>query len=103
MRLRKVGLASLMLVLFLFPGCKKSPQGAFRTIRFIDLLGTGNILQSPFKKQADKQSRAFLEPLKSAPLPGLASPENPYNLKKKLDLGTCEIETLFAPPKSKYV
>jgi arylsulfatase A-like enzyme len=98
----KVGYLSLALALVFLTGCKSSPKNGFQTVRFIDLLRSENISQSPFGRPAGKQPSPFLEPLKSSPLLGLSPDENPYNLKKKLDLGISVLDILFSPPKSKY-
>ncbi len=99
---KKFRYLSLALALVFLTGCKSGQQNDFQTIRLMDLLQAGNISQSPFAKTAGELPSPFLEPLRSNPLPGLSPDENPYNLKRKLDLGTSVMDILFSPPRSKY-
>jgi arylsulfatase A-like enzyme len=98
-----------LLVVSLVPafacGPKKEPAGL---IRFIDVLGRDNILQSPFQDPAEDpelfkerhpylQAAAGREVLRDEGI-GL----NPLLLKKKMKIGPVEINTVLAPPASRF-
>jgi len=83
-------------------GCKKEPATNFKLYRFIDHLQLENIRSSPFLNKGPKFSSELFSPVKSYSLLDLGAGENPYGLKRKMDLGIVEINTLFAPPKSEY-
>lgn len=89
-------------ILLLGFACKKEPKSEFRAIRLIDRLAKQNIAASPFLDAKGYPRVDLLTPLESLPLEDLGAGENPYGLKRKLDLEDVEIDILFAPPQSEY-
>jgi len=99
---RKTTWIFIIVSLLLLSHCQEKGGSGFRTIRLIDLLGRENIRRSPFLRWENEGLRAFLTPLKAAPLSDYGSGENPFLIKKKLDTGPAEVDILFSPPRSEY-
>lgn len=80
----------------------------FSVYRFIDNLTEDNILLSPFAEMAkDPEGFKELNPVlyeiaDKSPLMDSGSGKNPLLLKKKLKIGTVDINTLLAPPNSHF-
>jgi len=80
----------------------------FSVYRFIDHLSEDNILLSPFNDMVEDPEgfKAFNPVLHAiadeSPLLDSGSGKNPLLLKKKLKIGTVDINTLMAPPNSQY-
>lgn len=90
----------LLFALLPLMNCRQAEKGNFQTVRFIDLLKKESILRSPFLRGGDS-TIPHLYP-RSAPLADWGSGDNPFNLKRKLDLGTVVLDILFSPPRSEY-
>ncbi len=96
-------LASLVLLSF---GCSRPKRETL--IRFVDRLEAPNVDQSPLIRAAsDPESFKKSFPRVASfsnkfPLRDAGTGVNPYLIKKKVKAGPIEINTLFAPPKSRY-
>lgn len=90
---------SLPLVFLWF--CGKSVQEEFRAVRLSDILRSSDIRETPFSMEELAADELF-NPVQAYPLDYPRPFENPFGLKKKLDLGVMEIDILFAPPRSEY-
>ena len=99
--LRKI-IQPIILLFLLFSVCSKKPIIENKIYRFIDNLQRENILISPLSLFENK-SLEFQPncPSESYPLIDLGSGDNPYGIKRKLQLKGREINILFCPPKSK--
>ncbi len=81
---------------------------AFSVYRFIDHFSEDNILLSPFQDMAaDPEGFKDMNPVlydiaDKYPLMDSGSGKNPLLLKKKMKIGTVDINTLLAPPNSHY-
>ncbi len=77
-------------------------------IRFVDRLEAASIDQSPLLKAASDPKgfeKAFPRVASFSnkfPLRDAGTGDNPYLIKKKVKAGPIEVNTLFAPPKSRY-
>jgi len=80
----------------------------FSVYRFIDHFTEGNILLSPFNDMAKNpagfkdQNPVLYDIADKYPLMDSGTGKNPLLLKKKLKIGTVDINTLLAPPNSNY-
>jgi len=97
----------LTLLLSIFPiSCTKKEE--LPLFRFIDNLDRENILLSPFLEfksdplKLKEKNPSLYEIADDSPLLDFGIDKNPFLLKKKLKIGTVEINTLFAPPTSRY-
>ena len=97
----------LTLLLTILPiNCTKKEEPS--VYRFIDHLGRENILQSPFQEFGSnplllkEKNPSLYETAGKSPLRDSGIEENPFLLKKKLKIGPVEINTLLAPPASRY-
>jgi arylsulfatase A-like enzyme len=86
----------------LAPACRvgrpPSPSGP---ARLADRLSRADIRESPLLGP-DTGALPALFPLESAPVTEAGAGENNLGLKRKLNLGSAEVDILFAPPKSEY-
>ena len=99
---KKSGVILISLSFFaLASACRKSDWNGFHTIRLMDRLREDNIRQS-FFSGLDITERERFVPISSFPLTELGIGQNPYGVKRKIDLGVVEIDMLFAPPRSEY-
>ena len=98
-----------MLILFFiiqFPSCTKKEEST--VYRFIDHFSQENILLSPYHSFASDPQRfreknpSVYEISDEYPLLDYGIGKNPFLLKKKLKIGLVEINTLLAPPTSRY-
>jgi arylsulfatase A-like enzyme len=87
--------------LLLPAACGKGRKSDFRLIRVMERLRTADIRQSPLAavKTADLD---LFAPAGSIPLNELGTGDNPYGIKRKVNLADLEMSILFAPPKSEY-
>ena len=100
MPLKKViCLVAAALALF---ACRRAPGTDFHLIRLVDLLETRNIISSPFAsgKLDPADPASFHE--KNQMLLDLGSGGNPMGLKRKLNIPGVAINTIVAPPASRY-
>jgi arylsulfatase A-like enzyme len=98
----KFGVVLLSLALLtLSSACRKADRDGFHTIRLMDRLKKENIGESYLAGLNGTERERFV-PINSIPLIELGTGENPYGVKRKIDLGIVEIDMLFAPPKSEY-
>lgn len=92
----------VLLPSFFIVACSKKPSLENKIYRFIDNLQRENIIISPLsvlEKPSYKFQAAF--PSESYPLIDLGSGDNPYGIKRKLDLKGREVNVLFCPPRSR--
>ena len=82
--------------------CRRAPGTDFHLIRFVDLLEAKNIISSPFAsgKLDPADPASFHE--KNRPVFDRGSGGNPLGLKRKLNLRSQDVNTIAAPPKSRY-
>lgn len=102
MRMRKVGFLLLVISAALMT-CTRTPKIPTRLFRLIDHLNRQNILQSPVSQitlTPQTQDRIF--PVKSYPLTDSGSGDNPYGLKRKLQMEGEERNIIFSPPGSEF-
>ncbi len=85
----------------LLAACPKGNKGDFRLIRVMDRLRTADIRQSPLAAVKTADLDRFT-PVGSIPLNELGTGDNPYGVKRKVNLADLEMSILFAPPKSEY-
>ncbi len=89
---KKIFFISIIAVAAVFSaGCRESPSSDFTLCRLIDRLGRDDIRESPYLAAGEQARNHFLSPWKSFPLSELGVGENPFNIKKKLNLGGAEI------------
>ena len=77
-------------------GCGR-PREEPSLIRIIDRIGPAGILQTPFRSP-DPDNPSLAEAAGQKPLEDLGTGENPYLIKKKLDIGPTDINALTALP-----
>jgi arylsulfatase A-like enzyme len=92
--------AILLLPLFLSVCSKESIQ-ELKIHRLIDNLTAENILLSPLlETQKESLDAQILFPVQSQPLIDQGSGENPFGIKRKIQLGGTDRNILFSPPKT---
>ena len=102
MRMRKVIFLLLVISAALLT-CTRSPERPSRLFRLIDHLNQENILQSPVSQiTLTPQTQDQVFPIKSYPLTDSGSGDNPYGLKRKLQMEAEERNIIFSPPGSKF-
>ena len=94
--------AALSALLALGPACKARPRVASGAVRLADLLKRADVRTTPLVGIAAADAAARM-PLESIPMTEAGAGENELGLKRKLNLGSVEVDILFAPPKSEYV
>ena len=93
-----------MIIGLVFPACKKDSFPEKRLFRFIDRMTMENVAQSPLAKMSGETGMSNkIYPLKSYPVADLGTGENPYGIKRKLNIRNADSNILFAPPESRYV
>ena len=88
----------------LAPACGRraaGPSSGPAAVRLADRLGRADIRESPLLGRDSNALAAFF-PMESAPVVEAGAGENGLGLKRKLNLGSAEVDILFAPPKSEY-
>lgn len=82
--------------------CRRAPGTDFHLIRFVDLLEAKNIISSPFAsgKLDPADPASFHE--KNRPVFDRGSGGNSLGLKRKLNLRSQDVNTIAAPPESRY-
>jgi arylsulfatase A-like enzyme len=94
----------LLIIGLVFPACKKDSFPEKRLFRFIDRMTMENVAQSPLAKMSGETGMSNkIYPLKSYPVADLGTGENPYGIKRKLNIRNADSNILFAPPESRYV
>ena len=94
--------AALAASFALGPACRGRRPEAPGAVRLADLLKQTGIRTSPFlgTPAADVVGRM---PIESIPATEAGAGENGLGLKRKLNLGSADVDILFAPPKSEYI
>lgn len=92
----------LIIVIGTFNGCNKVISKEVRALKLLPLLQEPNIILSPFKNNPALAIEEGFFPLKSFPLFVTEAGSNPYNLKRRLNLGPNFISIIFSPPESRY-
>jgi arylsulfatase A-like enzyme len=85
-------LASLLII----GGCGRPPEER-SLIRIIDRIGPDNVLQTPLRTP-DPKNPSLAEVSDQKPLVDRGTGENPFLIKKKLDIGPMDINALAAVP-----
>ncbi|MFW6132150.1 MAG: sulfatase-like hydrolase/transferase [Candidatus Aminicenantaceae bacterium] len=100
---KKAQSALLLLIIILSFSCSKSPIKEFQIYRFIDHFKKENIRISPLLRSPEKikLSEKFF-PSTSSALHASNEKENPFSLKRKLQLESKDLNVIFAPPESIY-
>jgi arylsulfatase A-like enzyme len=96
--------ALLLIMGLVLPVCKRAPGPEKQIFRFIDHLEEKSVVESPLMEIAGgpEESGKFY-PVKSYPVLDMGSGNNPYGIKRKLNIRSADSNILFAPPKSRYV
>ena len=94
--------AALAASFALGPACKARPRPDSGVVRLADRLKWANVRTSPLIGISPEAATARM-PLDSIPMTEAGVGENELGLKRKLNLGSAEVDILFAPPKSEYV
>lgn len=103
MRPQRIFLLFLIIGL-VFPACKKASAPEKTLFRFIDRLTIKNIAQSPLADISGETDRTKkIYPPKSYPVADLGAGDNPFGIKRKLNIRNADSNILFAPPESRYV
>ncbi len=92
----------VLLSSFFLIACPKKPSPKNKIYRLIDNLQRENIIISPLsllEKTSNEYQTAF--PSESYPLRDLGSGNNPYGIKRKLELKGREVNVLFCPPRTR--
>ena len=103
-RISQVNGRPLVLILFALsfvPACRAPRVSENDVFRFTDRLEPRGILLSPFLSAPPLSPLSY--PADSEPLAGRGVGDNPFGLKRNLDLGPVSLDILFAPPDSEYV
>lgn len=84
------------------PACgPRRPTAPPGTARLADRLSRADVRESPFLGREPAADPALF-PMESVPATEMGVGENGLGLKRKLNLGSTEVDILFAPPKSEY-
>lgn len=103
MRPQRIVLLFLIIGL-VFPACKKDSFPKKRLFRFIDRLTMENVARSPLAEMSCETGPSNkIYPFKSYPVADLGAGDNPYGIKRKLNIRNADSNILFAPPESRYV
>jgi hypothetical protein len=96
--------ALLLIMGLVLPVCKRASGPEKHIFRFIDHLEEKSVVESPLIEIAGgpEESGKFY-PVKSYPVLDMGSGNNPYGIKRKLNIRSADSNILFAPPKSRYV
>ena len=95
-----------MFLILRFSSCTKKEKSSI--YRFIDHFSQENILLSPFQslasdpQQFKEKNLSLYEIADKYPILDYGIGKNPFLLKKKLKIGLVEINSLLAPPTSRY-
>lgn len=98
----------ILILLLIIPPMSCTHKEEPSLYRLIDHLERENILISPFLEfnaenpKLKEENPSLYEIADDSPLLDFGIDQNPFLLKKKLKIGTVEINTLLAPPTSRY-
>ncbi len=101
-----IGLTLILFFVIQFPNCTTKKETT--VYRFIDHFSQENILLSPFQSLASdpqqfrEKNPSVYEIADEYPILDYGIGKNPFLLKKKLKIGLVEINSLLAPPTSRY-
>ena len=97
-------LALLLFAGLILPACRKGTVPEEKVFRFIDHLEKEGVVESPLLEiSGGTQEADKFFPAKSYPILDAGSGQNPYGIKRKLNIRNMDSNVLFAPPKSRYV
>jgi hypothetical protein len=97
-------LALLIFAGFILPACRRASIPEEKIFRFIDHLEQEGVVESPLIEISGRTEETDkFYPAKSYPVRDMGSGQNPYGIKRKLNIRNADSNVLFAPPKSRYV
>ncbi len=96
--------AAIIAIIFIFLlSCTKDSDNKSEIFRIIDNLEKNNIVRTPLSNNyGSGQSKNMSYPLKSSLLQDAGAGENPFGIKRKLQVGGTERNIVFSPPDSEY-
>jgi arylsulfatase A-like enzyme len=93
----------LCVLLFFTPFCRQSNSPGFQVERLIDSFNEESVERSPFIHLPERvESIKDFFPVKSFPLDEMGVGVNPFLLKRKIKVGREFLNSLYAPPESRY-
>jgi arylsulfatase A-like enzyme len=96
-------LALLVIAGLILPACRRSSAPEEKIYRFIDHLEKQSVVESPLIEiSGGKEESDEFYPVKSYPVLDAGSGQNPYGIKRKLNIRNADSNVLFAPPRSRY-
>jgi len=97
-------ITAITAIIFLFLlSCSKKVDKNSEIFRIIDHLEKSNIVRTPLSNDyGSEKSKNMSYPVKSSLLQDAGMGENPFNIKRKLRLGSAERNIVFSPPNSEY-
>ncbi len=96
--------ALVALAVFLLAGgaCRRASRSEPVLRHFIDALSPEGVIESPLRQAGSAGLKEEAFPFHSYPMDEAGIGDPAFGIKRKLDLGTVEMDILFAPPRSEF-